>query len=104
MIKNGVLSISMGSKGNYVINKQSPNKQIWWSSPIRYKWILRVIYSGPKRFEYDFNIKKWLEVEEQDGVKNTRRVSDDINSLLAKEMKSLFGVDMHFCIVCCVLS
>ena len=58
--------------------------------------------SGPKRFEYDFNTKKWLEVEEQDGVKNTRRVNDDINSLLAKEMKSLFGVDMHFWDVCCV--
>ena len=65
---------------------------------------MRVTCSGPKRFEYDFNTKKWLEVEEQDGVKNTRRVNDDINSLLAKEMKSLFGLDMHFCVVCCVLS
>ena len=34
--QSGVLSINMGSKGAYVINKQSPNKQIWWASPIRY--------------------------------------------------------------------
>ncbi|GMI17719.1 hypothetical protein TrLO_g14824 [Triparma laevis f. longispina] len=38
---SGVLEISVGSR-TWVINKQSPNKQIWWSSP----------FSGPKRFEW----------------------------------------------------
>ena len=89
--KSGVLSISMGAKGNYVINKQSPNKQIWWSSPAA-----GVTISGPKRFEYDSNAKKWLEASEMDGVKNARRVNDDINTLLAKEMKTLYGVDLKF--------
>lgn len=52
--------------------------------------------SGPKRFEYDFSVKKWMEVSELDGVKNSNRQENDINSLLAKEMKALYGVDMHF--------
>lgn len=52
--------------------------------------------SGPKRFEYDSNAKKWLEASKMDGVKNARRVNDDINTLLAKEMKTLYGVDLKF--------
>ncbi|KAF2668857.1 Frataxin [Microthyrium microscopicum] len=38
---DGLLSIET-KKGNYVINKQPPNKQVWLSSPI----------SGPKRFDW----------------------------------------------------
>ena len=60
---------------------------------------MRVTCSGPKRFEYDFNTKKWLEVEEQDGVKNTRRVNDDINSLLAKEIV----IWCRYALLCCLL-
>lgn len=52
--------------------------------------------SGPKRFEYNGADKKWYEVAELDGVKNTRQVKEDINSLFTKEIKSLFGVDLKF--------
>ena len=52
--------------------------------------------SGPKRFEYDFDKNKWMEVSELDGVKNCNRQENDINSLLANEMKQLYGVDMKF--------
>ena len=45
----GVLTIDLGKRGTWVINKQTPNKQIWWSSPI----------SGPRRFAYDVADKKW---------------------------------------------
>ncbi|GMH42015.1 hypothetical protein BSKO_09934 [Bryopsis sp. KO-2023] len=38
----GVLTLKLGEKGTFVINKQSPNKQIWLSSPI----------SGPFRYDY----------------------------------------------------
>lgn len=32
----GVLTIRLGgTRGTYVINKQAPNKQIWFSSPVR---------------------------------------------------------------------
>lgn len=33
--KSGVLTLDLGDKGTYVINKQPPNKQIWLSSPSR---------------------------------------------------------------------
>lgn len=33
--QSGVLTLRLGSHGTYVINKQPPNKQIWFSSPTR---------------------------------------------------------------------
>ncbi|XP_077792056.1 frataxin, mitochondrial isoform X1 [Podarcis muralis] len=51
----GVLTVKLGgSMGTYVINKQTPNKQIWLSSPS----------SGPKR--YDWTGKNW--VYSHDGI------------------------------------
>lgn len=48
---NGVLTVCLGSKfGTYVINKQSPNKQIWLSSPI----------AGPRRYDYVTQGKLWV--------------------------------------------
>ena len=42
LLQQGVLNINLGKLGFWVLNKQSPNKQIWWSSPI----------SGPRRYEH----------------------------------------------------
>ncbi|KAH8291675.1 hypothetical protein KR018_005289 [Drosophila ironensis] len=40
---DGVLTVKLGGQhGTYVINRQTPNKQIWLSSPT----------SGPKRFDF----------------------------------------------------
>jgi frataxin len=39
---DGVLNIYMIDKRTFVLNKQTPNMQIWLSSPI----------SGPQRFEF----------------------------------------------------
>ena len=36
--------------GTFVINKQTPNKQIWLSSP----------FSGPKRYAYDAAADQWV--------------------------------------------
>ena len=33
-ISQGVLNIVLPSKGTWVINKQTPNRQLWWSSPL----------------------------------------------------------------------
>ncbi|KAI6183193.1 Ferroxidase [Aphelenchoides bicaudatus] len=45
----GVLTLHVAPKiGTYVINKQTPNRQIWLSSPM----------SGPKR--YDWIDKQWI--------------------------------------------
>ncbi|KAG2422685.1 hypothetical protein HXX76_015849 [Chlamydomonas incerta] len=39
----GVLTVKLGPKGTFVVNKQTPNRQIWLSSPV----------SGPFRFDYE---------------------------------------------------
>lgn len=40
-LSDGVLTVKLGSHGTYVLNKQTPNKQIWLSSPV----------SGPYRYD-----------------------------------------------------
>uniref|UniRef100_A0A8C9BRA0 Frataxin, mitochondrial n=1 Tax=Phocoena sinus TaxID=42100 RepID=A0A8C9BRA0_PHOSS len=61
----GVLTIKLGGDlGTYVINKQTPNKQIWLSSPS----------SGPKH--YDWTGRNW--VYSHDGV--------SLHELLATEL------------------
>ncbi|XP_045628442.1 frataxin, mitochondrial [Ursus americanus] len=62
---SGVLTVKLGGDlGTYVINKQTPNKQIWLSSPS----------SGPKR--YDWTGRNW--VYAHDGV--------SLHELLATEL------------------
>lgn len=66
----GVLTANVSRKiGTYVINKQTPNRQIWLSSPV----------SGPKR--YDLIGEKW--VYSHDGV--------SLDSLLNSEFRKIFG-------------
>ncbi|KAL3624710.1 hypothetical protein CASFOL_031378 [Castilleja foliolosa] len=47
---NEVLTLKLGSLGTYVINKQTPNRQIWMSSPV----------SGPSRFDWDQDARAWI--------------------------------------------
>ncbi|KAL3866432.1 hypothetical protein ACJMK2_043729 [Sinanodonta woodiana] len=72
---NGVLTVKISQTwGTYVINKQSPNKQIWLSSPL----------SGPKR--YDFIRGKWI-------YKHDGRVLHD---LLQDEISKALGQPVDF--------
>ncbi|CAG4916968.1 unnamed protein product [Colias eurytheme] len=68
---DGVLTVYLGpSHGTYVINRQTPNKQIWLSSPV----------SGPKR--YDLVLKNggyWI--YKQDGVPLHRLLQDEISKI-----------------------
>lgn len=41
-MQQGVLTLRLGDLGTYVINKQTPNRQIWMSSPL----------SGPVRYDW----------------------------------------------------
>lgn len=67
---SGVLSIAFGSAyGTYVLNKQTPNKQIWLSSP----------KSGPKRFDYDATTHSWT----------YRHDNSDLFDLLSKEISEI---------------
>ena len=47
--QNGVLTLRMGAAGTFVLNKQTPNRQLWLSSPI----------SGPKRFNWHVERRCW---------------------------------------------
>ncbi|KAF9390154.1 Mitochondrial chaperone Frataxin [Podila verticillata] len=48
--QSGVMTLKLGDKGTYVVNKQPPNKQLWLSSPT----------SGPKRYDYDQEHETWF--------------------------------------------
>ena len=72
VLASGVLTFETPG-GTWVINKQTPNKQIWWSSPM----------SGPRRYEYDSESDRWL---------NTRDGSCLLD-LLTKEMSEVYGDD-----------
>ena len=71
----GVLTLKLGDgRGTYVLNKQTPNRQIWWSSPV----------SGPKRYAWDAQSQMWA---------NTRDGHSMI-ALLRKEIEHLTGVQL----------
>ena len=56
VLSDGVLTVQMGGrKGTYVINKQTPNRQIWLSSPV----------SGPKRYDYAVQQGQWTNTRDQ---------------------------------------
>jgi frataxin len=75
IIQDGVLTLQLGEPyGTYVINRQTPNKQIWLSSPT----------SGPKR--YDLKCSKWI--YKHDGV--------SLHELLTSELSQILSVDVNF--------
>lgn len=70
---DGVLTIKFGnSYGTYVINRQTPNRQIWLSSPT----------SGPKR--YDFINGKWI--YKHDGKSLHDLLNDEIASIVKRNV------------------
>ncbi|EQC39087.1 hypothetical protein SDRG_03295 [Saprolegnia diclina VS20] len=75
-LSQGVLTINLGEDGTWVLNKQGPNRQIWWSSPV----------SGPKRFEYDSRLKKWF---------NTREKQQELVELLTEEVEDITGIIVY---------
>jgi frataxin len=68
---NGVLTVELDKYGTYVINKQTPNKQIWLSSP----------FSGPKR--YDFINQSWI--YKHDGISLHRLLNKEISNVFKKD-------------------
>ncbi|XP_078171607.1 frataxin-like protein [Carex rostrata] len=68
---NQVLTLKLGDLGTYVVNKQTPNRQIWLSSPV----------SGPSRFDWDASISAWV----------YRRTKSNLTKLLEEELQELCG-------------
>mmetsp|Transcript_10755 Transcript_10755/g.33006 ORF Transcript_10755/g.33006 Transcript_10755/m.33006 type:complete len:234 (+) Transcript_10755:90-791(+) len=69
-LADGVLTVNLGPAGIYVINKQTPNRQLWLSSPL----------SGPKRYYFDVVKNNWL---------NTRD-DTELSVLLETEINQAF--------------
>ena len=88
-----MLTLKLGDKGTYVINKQPPNKQIWLSSPFRYALFpnsFQVLSSpwstsGPKRYDYSPFHDDW------------RYARDDssMGDLLNREIGEILGTDVN---------
>jgi len=84
----GVLNINLGDKGFWVINKQTPNRQLWWSSPL----------SGPRRYEYELGATAAAAsgCGSGEGVAAWRATADGVDMLaqLRREMLQVSGVDL----------
>jgi len=82
---SGVLTLVLGDKGTYVINKQPPNKQIWLSSP----------FSGPKRYDYSGEADDWVYLRDSQAMGELlndelgRILEQDVDLRLAKVSKSV---------------
>lgn len=72
----GVMNILMGENGTWVLNKQTPNRQLWLSSPI----------SGPARFDYETSSECWIH----------SRTGESLNDLLVKEFSEVCGIPITF--------
>jgi len=75
----GVLNMNLGKHGFWVINKQTPNRQLWWSSPL----------SGPRRYEFHDAggggcIEEWKGTADQ----------KDMLGLLTAEILQVTGIDL----------
>ncbi|KAG0294461.1 Mitochondrial chaperone Frataxin [Linnemannia gamsii] len=72
--QSGVMTLKLGDKGTYVVNKQPPNKQLWLSSPT----------SGPKRYDFDAEHKVWFYGRDHHSLK----------FLLDTEITKAIGIDI----------
>lgn len=71
----GVLTVRLGPNGTYVYNKQTPNRQIWMSSPI----------SGPVR--YDYMDGRWI--YRHDNHELMDRLRSELSDLLGKDVSDV---------------
>lgn len=74
---SGVLTLKFGKKyGTYVINRQTPNKQIWLSSPS----------SGPKRYDYLTKLDAWV----------YKHNNQSLHELLQSEIPAIVEKEVNF--------
>ncbi|EDQ86624.1 uncharacterized protein MONBRDRAFT_28012 [Monosiga brevicollis MX1] len=95
-LANGVLTVDMADLGTYVINKQTPNQEIWFSSPLSVltsahdnEYLTRTrsaSRSGPKRFKYDEDLHEWRSPTE----------TYPLHELLRREISELLQTPVDF--------
>ena len=75
-LASGVLTLVFPPHGTWVINKQTPNQQLWWSSPI----------SGPRRYEYEDG--EWVFTRDESH-------SMTLSQALQEEIGKIYDVELH---------
>lgn len=69
-LASGVLTLVFPPHGTWVINKQTPNRQLWWSSPI----------SGPRRYEFEDG--EWIFTrDESNSTTLTKTLQEEIQQI-----------------------
>ena len=84
------MELKLGDKGTYVINKQTPNRQIWFSSPVRSVPFFHLLSclnssnsllcSGPKRYNWDPKRNEWRNT--RDGHSLVEFFQSEVSKLL----------------------
>jgi frataxin len=76
---SGVLTMVFPPHGTWVLNKQTPNQQIWWSSPL----------SGPRRYEYDDEVEEggWVYTRDDSHSKT-------LVQTLQEELQEIYNVEL----------
>ena len=69
-----VLNVSVSSLGTFVINKQSPNKQLWLSSPV----------TGPFRYDYCASTASWVNSSDRHPLLSI--LADDFETLVGERL------------------
>lgn len=82
-LASGVLNVVLPGHGTYVINKQSPNRQIWLSSPL----------SGPWRFDFESSSRSW--VYHRTGQSLHRLLDDEIGRHIFRQPQSVGFIRCH---------
>ena len=72
-----VLEISVRGGGTFVLNKQTPNRQVWLSSPV----------TGPQRYNFCLRSAMW---------RNARDDDVELTALLADDLEQLLGTRLSF--------
>src|ERR1700722_4301034 len=85
----GVLTLST-KHGDYVLNKQPPNKQIWLSSPIsgpkRYDWVVQGDRMHEKQDTRSFLSGQWIYL--RDGSNLTELLNSELSLKLPLDIYS----------------
>lgn len=67
---DGVMTIQLPSEAEYVINRHTPSRQIWMSSPV----------SGPSYYVFDMKSEKWY---------NNKDLSLTLTQTLLEELEQI---------------
>ena len=99
---DGVLTVFLGDdEGTFVLNKQTPNRQLWWSSPL----------SGPRRYEFSeggkdgegaegaWTYTRYVDAKDARGGMDAGRDEEFANSktlgrALCFEIKEVYGLEL----------